>query len=217
MMMRIFLLYIHLLLFSSTLLGQALRSSQIDSLVQASMGLRPQAGVAIAVVKDGKVVHLKGYGVRSINSGEKVDEHTLFAIASNSKAFTTTALAMLVEEGKITWQDKVVDHIPEFTMYDPYVKENFNIQDLVTHRSGLGLGAGDLMFFPDGSNFSIKDVLKSFQHQMPVSAFRTKYDYDNLLYVVAGELIARVSGMSWAEFVESKIMRPLGMSRSVGV
>lgn len=177
----------------------------------------PQVGIAIAVVKDGEVVHSKGYGVASINSQEKVDENTLFAIASNSKAFTTAALAMLVEEEKLGWHDKVVDHIPEFRMYDPYITANFNIQDLVTHRSGLGLGAGDLMFFPDGSDFTIDDVLKSFQHQKPVSAFRTKYDYDNLLYVVAGEVIARVSGMSWADFVESKIMRPIGMNRSAGV
>jgi len=177
----------------------------------------PLAGIAVAVVKDGKVIHSKGYGIASLKGNEKVDENTLFAIASNSKAFTTAALAILVDEGKLKWQDKVVDHIPEFKMYDPYVTANFNIQDLLTHRSGLGLGAGDLMFFPDGSDFSVKDVLKSFQYQKPVSAFRTKYDYDNLLYIVAGEVVARVSGMSWSDFVEKRIMKPLGMNRSVGV
>ncbi|GGW21933.1 serine hydrolase [Arenibacter certesii] len=181
------------------------------------MSIRPNAGIAVAVVKDNEVVHLKGYGVTSILTKEAVDENTLFAIASNSKAFTTTALAILVDEGKLSWDDKVVDHIPEFKMYSPYVTENFNIQDLLTHRSGLGLGAGDLMFFPDGSDFTIGDVLQSFQYQKPVSAFRTKYDYDNLLYVVAGEVVARVSGMGWANFVETKIMDPLGMNRSVGV
>jgi CubicO group peptidase (beta-lactamase class C family) len=181
------------------------------------MSIAPNAGIAVAVVKDDKIVHLKGYGVTSIISNEKVNENTLFAIASNSKAFTTAALAMLVDEGKLSWNDKVVTHIPEFKMYDPYVTENFNIQDLLTHRSGLGLGAGDLMFFPDGSDFTIEDVLNSFQYQKPISAFRTKYDYDNLLYVVAGEVVARVSGMSWAEFVETKIMKPLGMQRSAGV
>ncbi len=124
---------------------------------------------------------------------------------------------MLVDQGKLKWHDKVVDYIPEFKMYDPYVTENFNIQDLLTHRSGLGLGAGDLMFFPDGSDFSVSDVLNSFQYQKPASAFRTKYDYDNLLYIVAGEVVARVSGMSWADFVETNIMEPLGMERSIGV
>lgn len=198
-------------------LAQGLKSKQIDSLVNKTMETMPLAGIAVAVVKDGKVVHNKGYGVTGIRQGEKVDANTLFAIASNSKAFTTTALAMLVDEGKLGWHDNVVDYIPEFRMYNPYVTANFNIQDLLTHRSGLGLGAGDLMFFPDGSNFTVQDVLKSFQYQKPVSAFRTKYDYDNLLYVVAGEVVARVSGMSWSDFVQRRIMIPLGMTRSAGV
>lgn len=209
--------FILFLLLNQSLFSQAYSSSQIDSIVHKSMQIRPNAGVAVVVVKDNKIVHLKGYGVTSIKSKEAVNENTLFAIASNSKAFTTAALAMLVDDGKLNWNDKVVNYIPEFKMYDPYVTENFNIQDLLTHRSGLGLGAGDLMFFPDGSDFTIKDVLHSFQYQKPTSAFRTKYDYDNLLYVVAGEVVARVSGMSWAEFVETKIMRPIGMERSVGV
>ncbi|RPD96523.1 serine hydrolase [Aureibaculum marinum] len=202
---------------SQSLFSQAYTSNQIDSIVNKAMSIMPNAGVAVAVVKDNQVVHLKGYGVTAINNKQKVDENTLFAIASNSKAFTTAALAMLVDEGKLNWLDKVVDYIPEFKMYDPYVTENFNIQDLLTHRSGLGLGAGDLMFFPDGSDFSVSDVLNSFQYQKPVSAFRTKYDYDNLLYIVAGEVVHRVSGLSWAEFVETKIMKPLGMNNSVGV
>ncbi len=109
----------------------------------------PLAGISVLVVKDGKVTHMKGYGVASNNSKAKVDENTLFSIASNTKAFTTMALAMLVDEKKLQWQDKVVDHLPEFKMYDPYVTANFNIQDLVTHRSGLGLGSGDLLFIPD--------------------------------------------------------------------
>ena len=205
------------LLIGQTGISQSLDSSQIDSLVSKAMTASMSAGIAVVVVKDDKIVHLKGYGVTSVNSKEEVNENTLFAIASNSKAFTAAALALMVDEGKLGWNDKVVKHIPEFKMYDPYVTANFNIQDLLTHRSGLGLGAGDLMFFPDGSDFTIDDVLNSFQYQKPVSAFRTKYDYDNLLYVVAGEVVARASGMSWAEFVETKIMKPIGMHRSAGV
>ncbi len=204
------------LLIGQTLFSQVYTSSQIDSLVNKAMSIGSNAGIAIAVVKDNEIVHLKGYGVTSINSNEEVNENTLFAIASNSKAFTTAALAMLVDEGKLSWNDKVVDYIPEFKMYNSYVTANFNIQDLLTHRSGLGLGAGDLLFFPDGSDFTIDDILNSFQYQKPVSAFRTTYDYDNLLYIVAGELVARISGMTWSEFVETKIMTPLGMQRSVG-
>jgi CubicO group peptidase (beta-lactamase class C family) len=189
-------------------------SAKIDQLVESAMMKFKVAGVAVGVVKDGKIIHNKGYGVKSIETREKVNQHTLFAIASNSKAFTATALSILVEDGKLSWQDKVKDHIPEFRMYNYYVTENFNIQDLLTHRSGLGLGVGDLMFFPDGNNFTVKDVLSGFQHFEPRSAFRTKYDYDNLLYIVAGEVVARVSGMSWDEFVEKRIMRPLSMNNT---
>jgi CubicO group peptidase (beta-lactamase class C family) len=211
------LLLVPILVYSFTVNAQGLESYQIDSLVKKSMEMMPkQAGIAVAVVQDGKIIHAKGYGVTSIKTKEPVDENTIFAIASNSKAFTAAALSILVDEGKLSWQDKVVDYIPEFKMYDPYVTANFNIQDLLTHRSGLGLGAGDLMIFPDGSDFTIKDVLNSFQYMTPVSAFRTKFDYDNLLYIVAGEVIARISGMSWEEFIETRIMKPFGMNRCSG-
>lgn len=191
-----------------------LSSKQVDSLVQKAMEQFDVAGVAVAIVKDGKVVHEKGYGVKSIETKLPVDEHTNFQIASNSKAFTTAALAILVDEGKIAWTDKVKKYIPEFTMYNEYVAENFMIEDLLCHRSGLGLGAGDLMFFPDGSDFTMKDVLNNFQYLKQVSPFRTKWDYDNLLYFVAGEIIDRVSGLSWEKFVQRKIMEPLQMNSS---
>lgn len=194
-------------------IGQ-LSSKEIDHLVEDAMEKFTVAGVAVGVVKDGRIIHARGYGVKSVETNAPVDEHTAFAIASNSKAFTTTALAMLVEEGKISWTDRVIDHIPEFKMYNDYVTQNFNIQDLVTHRSGLGLGAGDLQKWPSGSDFTIDDMLANFQHFEPVSAFRTKYDYDNILYLVAGELIKRVSGMRWEDFVLEKIMHPLGMDHS---
>jgi CubicO group peptidase (beta-lactamase class C family) len=206
-----------LLLLGQHLWGQAYSPAQIDSLVKSSMDQMPQAGIAVAVIQDGEVVHAKGYGITALSTGEKVNADTRFAIASNSKSFTTMALGLLVDEGKLNWEDKVVDHIPEFKMYNPYLTANFNIVDLLTHRSGLGLGAGDLMFFPDGADFTVADVLNSFQYQKPVSAFRTQYDYDNLLYVVAGEVVARVSGMPWDEFVETRIMQPLGMDQSVGI
>jgi len=191
-----------------------LSSREIDHLVEDAMEKFTVAGVAVGVVKDGKIIHARGYGVKSVDTNAPADEHTAFAIASNSKAFTTTALAMLVEEGKLSWTDRVTDHIPEFKMYNDYVTQNFNIQDLVSHRSGLGLGAGDLQKWPSGSDFTIEDMLVNFSHFEPVSAFRTKYDYDNILYLVAGELIKRVSGMRWEDFVLEKIMYPLGMDHS---
>ncbi|GAA4450857.1 serine hydrolase [Nibrella saemangeumensis] len=197
-------------------LAQVITSPQIDALVQRTLTTFDVPGIAVAVVKDGQVVHQKGYGVRSLRTGAKVDEHTLFGIASNSKAFTAAALGMLMDEGKLTWDDKVIDYIPEFRMYNAYVTEEFTLRDLLTHRSGLGLGAGDLMFWPDSSNFTMKDVIHNLRYLKPVSGFRTKYDYDNLLYMVAGEVIERVSGKSWPEFVEDRMMKPLGMNRSAG-
>lgn len=202
-----------LICFASTTFAQV-TSEKIDLLMNDALMKFKVAGASIAVVKDGKVIHLKGYGLSSIETKKAVNESTNFQIASNSKAFTTTALSILEDEGKLKWTDKVKDYIPEFKMYNDYVTENFNIQDLLTHRSGLGLGIGDLMFFPDGSNFTIKDVVSSFQYFKPVSAFRTKFDYDNLLYVVAGEVIARTSGMSYEAFVQKRIIEPLQMSNT---
>jgi CubicO group peptidase (beta-lactamase class C family) len=191
-----------------------LTSNEIDRLVVEAMEKFNVAGVAVGIVKDGEIIHACGYGVRSVETRQKVDEHTSFAIASNTKAFTATALAILVEEGKLSWLDPVVDYIPEFRMYNDYVTRNFNIQDLLTHRSGLGLGAGDLQFWPDGSDFSMADLLTNFQYFQPVSAFRTEYAYDNILYMVAGEVIKRVSGRSWEDFVKERILVPLGMNHS---
>lgn len=187
---------------------------QVDSLVQKSLKTFDVPGIAVAIIKDGKVILSKGYGVTSLNTNEKMNEHTRFGIASNSKAFTAAALGMLVDSGKIKWTTPVTDIIPEFKLYAPYVTENFMIADLLTHRSGLGLGAGDLMFWPGNPDFSKEDIIHNLRYLKQVSQFRTKYDYDNLLYMVAGEVVAKVSGMSWEDFIESHIMKPLGMEES---
>ncbi len=189
-------------------------SRKIDKLVKEAMETFNIAGVAVGIVKDGRIIHSKGYGVKSINTNETVNEHTNFAIASNTKAFTTAALSILVDEDKLSWDDKVVDHIPEFKMYNEYVTQNINITDLVTHRSGLGLGAGDLMWWPTGTNFTIEDILSCFQYFEPTSAFRTTHQYNNILYIVAGEIVTRVSGMSWKDFVETRIFTSLGIDSS---
>jgi CubicO group peptidase (beta-lactamase class C family) len=196
--------------------AQAITSAQIDALTERALKEFDVPGIAVAVIKDGKVVHSKGYGLRSLKTMQKVDENTLFGIASNSKAFTAATLAMLIDEGKLKWDDKVIDYIPEFRMYNSYVTEEFTIRDLLTHRSGLGLGAGDLMFWPDSSDFTIKDIIHNLRYLKPVSGFRTKYDYDNLLYMVAGEVVARISGKPWEQFVQERIMTPLQMNNSAG-
>lgn len=188
--------------------------SKLDDVVSRTMKTFNVPGIAVAIIKDGRVVISKGYGVSNIKTQQKVDGNTLFGIASNSKAFTTAALGMLVDEGKINWDDKVTKYIPEFKMYNDYVTNEFTIRDLLTHRSGLGLGAGDLMIWPDGHSFTPTDIIKNIQYLQPVSAFRSRYDYDNLLYVIAGEVIVRVSGKSWCDFIEERIMKPLQMNHS---
>lgn len=198
----------------ATVSGQPLSEKKIDRLTERVMQEFNVPGIAVAVVKDDRVVLMKGYGVRSIATGEKTDEHTLFAIASNTKAFTSAALAILVDEGKLRWDTRVTDIIPEFRLYNSYVTEEFIIKDLLTHRSGMGLGAGDLMSWPDSADFSTAEIIHNLRYLKQTSPFRTKYDYDNLLYIVAGEVVARVSGQSWEDFVESRIMGPLGMNES---
>lgn len=199
---------------SQLLTAQNIQPATIDSLVARVLKTFDVPGIAVGIVKDNQLVLAKGYGVRSLKSGQKVDAHTLFGIASNSKAFTVAALGILVDEGKLTWDDKVTDYIPEFRLYNPYVTEEFTIRDLLTHRSGLGLGAGDLMFWPDSNNFSKKDIIHNLRYLKQVSGFRTKYDYDNLMYIVAGELIERVSGSSWENFIDNRILQPLGMTET---
>ncbi|MGE0567323.1 MAG: serine hydrolase [Bacteroidia bacterium] len=191
-----------------------IKSNEIDQLVESALKAFNVPGIAVGVIKDGKLVHAKGYGVRNLNTKEKVDENTFFGVASNSKAFTTAALAMLVDEGKLNWDDKVRKYIPNFKLSTPYITEEFTVRDLVCHRSGLGLGAGDLMMWPDSNKFTKNDIIIGLQYLEPVSSFRTKFDYNNNFFIVAGEVVNVVSGMIWEEFIENKIMRPIGMKES---
>ncbi len=170
-------------------------------------------GVSVAIVKDGKVVLAKGYGVKTIGSSDKVDSKTNFSIASNTKAFVGTSLGMLVDEGKIKWNDRVVDHLPWFQLSDPFVTKELRVIDLLVHRSGLGLGAGDLLIWPTNT-YSQKDVVRRFRNIPLATSFRSTYAYDNILYLVAGELIEGVSGMTWDKFVQTRIFNKLGMNNS---
>ena len=166
-------------------------------------------GMAVAIVKDGKVLVAHGYGVRAVGDPATVDADTLFGIGSNTKAFTVAALAMLVDEGKLHWDDKVIDHLPGFRLYDPYVTRELTVRDLLTHRSGLGLGSGDLMLFPS-SDFTRAEIIHNLRFLPPASSFRSKFAYDNLLYIVAGELIPAITGISWETFVQTHILDRIG-------
>lgn len=192
--------------------GKGLSTKQIDAVVDRTQKTFNVPGMAVAVVKDGQIVHSKGYGIRSVDEPDKVDENTLFGVASNTKAVTAAALAQLVDQGEMEWDTKVVDVIPEFKLYNHYVTGEFTVRDLLTHRSGLGLGAGDLMVFPASNVTQTQELIHNLRYLKPVSSFRSKYDYDNLLYIVAGEVVARLSGKSYEEYVQENILRPLGMN-----
>lgn len=169
-------------------------------------------GMAIGIVKDDKVKFTKGYGVLELGKPAKIDENTVFAIASNSKAFTTACLAILVDEKKLTWDDKVVKHLPGFRMHDPWITHDMTIRDLVTHRSGLATFSGDLLWYE--TNYKAGEILDRVRYLKPVSSFRSAYGYQNLMFIAAGEVVAKVSGKPWSQFVQERILTPLGMTRT---
>ncbi|MCT2400621.1 serine hydrolase [Novosphingobium mangrovi (ex Huang et al. 2023)] len=173
-------------------------------------GLAP-TGMAVAVVKDGRLAFDHGFGTREVGKAQPVDADTVFPIHSMTKAFTAAALAVLIDEGKLNWDDKVVAHLPEFAMSDPYVTREMTVRDLLVHRSGLSLGAGDLLLWPD-AKATPGEVVAALRHLPLATGFRERFTYDNILYMVAGEVVARVSGMSWADFVEQRLFVPLGMT-----
>ena len=185
-----------------------------DARVAEAMRQHEVPGMAIAIVEDGRVVHAKGYGVRRLGSPEVVDADTIFPTGSTGKAITAAALAVLVDDGKLDWDDKVIDHLPEFRMHDPWVTREMTVRDLLVHRSGLGLGAGDLLYVPRTSR-NRRDVVRALRHIAPATSFRSGYAYDNILYVVAGELAEAVSGQRWEDFVRDRVFAPAGMRSSV--
>jgi CubicO group peptidase (beta-lactamase class C family) len=185
----------------------------LDDHITRSLQAFGVPGAAVAVVKDGRVVLAKGYGVRRVGTAEAVDADTLFGIASNTKAFTSTALAILAEEGRVRWDDPVTRHLPAFQMYDPWVSREVTLRDLVSHRAGLGLGAGDLLWWP-GTDVSRAEIVAAIRHLKPASSMRSRYAYNNAMFVVAGEVVAAVSGASWDAFVQQRILSPLGMTRT---
>ncbi|MDE3165250.1 MAG: serine hydrolase [Acidobacteriota bacterium] len=202
---------------AALLLAAALCPAQdyVDRIVERARQAFDVPGIAVAIVKDGQVVHLKGYGVRRLGDPAPVTEHTLFRIASNTKAFTSAALAILVDQKRLAWDDPVTQYLPAFQMYDPYVTREMTVRDLLTHRSGLGLGAGDLMFFPPG-DLPSEEIVRRLRYIRPATSFRSTYAYDNLLYLVAGSIIPAVNnGQSWGDFLKARIFTPLGMTGTV--
>ncbi|HEV2540282.1 MAG TPA: serine hydrolase [Frateuria sp.] len=171
-------------------------------------------GIAVAIVKDGQVVMEQGFGLRELGKADKVDARTLFAIASNTKAFTAAALEQLAEQGKLNMDDRVVDHLPWFRMSDAYVTHEMRIRDLLAHRSGLSLGAGDLLYWPPTS-YTTKEVVERLAKVPIKNGFRSGYAYDNILFAVATLVIEQASGQSYADYVREHIFKPVGMDESL--
>lgn len=189
-------------------------SPDVDGAIKRALEVFESPGMAVAVVHDGEVVYAGGQGRVAADATGRVNERTLFRIGSVSKAFTAAVLAILVDDGRLDWSDRVIDYVPEFRMRDPWVTREFSIRDLLTHRSGLPLGAGDLLIFPDG-NASVEDVIRAFRYLEPESSFRSEFAYDNLLYIVAGEVASRVAGQPFADVMEQTLLQPLGMDDCV--
>ena len=185
--------------------------ADLDEFVAQVMNSFEVPGLSVAIVHDGRVVTSRGYGVRQINRPDPVDGHTRFGIASNTKAFTATALALLVEEGRLNWDAPVVRYLPWFQMWDPWVTREITVRDLLVHRSGLGLGQGDLLGWPP-SDRTREEIVRAIRWLEPVASFRSAYAYDNVLYHVAALVIESVSEVTWEEFVSTRIVEPLGMS-----
>ncbi|ABF42248.1 beta-lactamase [Candidatus Koribacter versatilis Ellin345] len=210
--MRCFRTLAFILLLSSAALAQ-LTPSDLDAYVERARKVFDTPGIAVAIVKDGRLVFAKGYGVKKLGDPAPVTENTLFGIGSNTKAFSAATIATLVDEGKLSWDDKVSEKLPGFAMYDPYASHEMTVRDLLCHRSGLGLGEGDMLLWPR-TTYTRAEIVQRIRYMKPAYSFRSKYAYSNLMFITAGELTAAVTGKSWEESVRERIFQPLGMNSS---
>lgn len=193
-----------------------LSKQTLTDTMKASLEAFHTPSVSVAIVYRGKLVFSGAEGLRDVEQAKAADENTYYRLASVSKAFTAAAIAVLVEQGKLNWSDKVIQHLPEFVMQDPWVTREFTIKDLLSHRSGLVSGAGDSMIWPEPSGFSRAEVVHNLRYLSPEYSFRDTYAYSNVLYITAGELIARVSGMPFDDFVDKHIFEALNMQCFAG-
>lgn len=206
-------LFALLVLFTASLEGQVkFDHAAIEQWTQNLMKAFDVPGVSVAIVSSSDIEFIQGYGVKTLGQKTSVDENTLFGIASISKSFTGLGLALLEAEGRINWQDKVIDYLPDFQMNDPWVTKEMTIMDLLTHRSGLSSIAGGTLWY--GSDYNRSEVIHGLRYLQPVSSFRSKFDYQNVMYMVAGEIIPAVTDTSWDDFMQHRIFSPLGMSNS---
>ena len=185
---------------------------KIDAFITKAMADWKMPGFSVAIVKNDSVIFAKGYGVKDITKNEPVDENTLFVIASCSKAFTTASLATLIDAGKLKWDDPVTKYLPNFQMYDPWVTKEMMVRDLVTHRSGLATFSGDFLWL--SSTYDRKEVISRARFLKPTSSFRSRYGYQNIMFITAAEIIKAITDTTWADYVRAHILNPLGMNHT---
>jgi len=209
---KFFLVFILFLVFSECNYAQnkTFDFKKLDSYIETKFKEWEVPGMAVAIVKDDKIVFANGYGIREFGKKEKVDKNTLFQIASNSKSFTSAALSILVDEEKIKWDDKVVDYLPYFELYDDYVTSQFTIRDLLSHHSGLATFSGDLLWY--GTTYTREEIIKRAKFLEPVCGFRTDFGYSNIMYLAAGQIIEVVTGQKWEDYIQSHFLTPLKMT-----
>lgn len=210
---HIIIFYVLLSFLVNRISGQDTDLDSLDQYIPGQMELFETPGLAIAIVRNDSVLYSKGFGTKIAGKSAPVNAQTLFAIGSISKSFTPIALAMLVDEGKIEWDDKVKDHVPYFQLYDPYVTESFTIRDLITHRSGLKQTSGGTLWYH--SDLSREEIIRGLRHLKPVSEFRTTPSYQNTMFIVASKVVEAVIDSTWDDFIRNRIFKPLGMQHTV--
>lgn len=210
--MRKIIFIITFLLIVVNVFSQKPDLQKLEAYIQKCMAEWEIPGMAVGIVKNDTLIFAKGFGVREIGKPEKVDENTMFGIASNTKAFTSAALATLVDEGKINWDDRVTNYIPYFELYDPFVTHEMTIRDLLCHRSGLKTFSGDLLW--DATTYTRDEIIRRIKYLKPVYSFRSHYGYSNLMFLTAGEIIPKVTGKSYDDYVKEKFFEPLGMKNT---
>ncbi len=212
--MKKHLLLLVIFAISLPLLSQTTKQlAHLDAYYQKTLDQWHIPGMAIAIIKEDKIIFSKGYGFANIKKKIKVDGNTLFAIASNSKAFTATALAQLVDQGKIKWNDKVIDYLPYFKLYDDYTTNNTTIEDLLCHRNGLKTFSGDLLWY--GTSLTQKEIISAQQYLKPTTPFRTRFGYSNIQYIAAGKILEKVTDTTWVNYITTHFLKPLKMDRTL--
>ena len=188
----------------------------LENVIHSALKTFVTPGVAVAIVHQGEIIHKGGYGLRQQSAPETVNPYTYFRLASLSKAFTAASVAKLVDMGKLDWQDKVIEYLPEFTLYNKKVTNSFTILDLLTHRSGLVAGAGDSMLWPEPTGFSRQEIMHNLRYLTPKFSYQKTYSYSNALYITAAEIVAKITGVPWSQFVDEQVFQPLNIQCYAG-